>query len=79
MSFQCAYCPRSYSNSYALKRHISEKHPITDDLEEELPLHSDQTIYQEISEDATLWDIDTISVYTSDSQTNTDEEDELVN
>ncbi len=35
MSFQCAYCPRYFSSTYALKRHISNKHPITEDLEQE--------------------------------------------
>ena len=54
------------------------KHPITDELEEESALISGQTINQAISEDVTLWDLDTISIHTSDNSTSTDEEAELV-
>ena len=45
MSFQCSYCTHNYSGAYALKRHISDKHPITEDYIEipqtQIPVHKE--------------------------------------
>jgi len=68
MGFQCSHCIRSYSSSYALKRHISDKHPI---INEEEPLT--QTV---IYEDSTLWEIETLSSCVSDSLTSSERDEE---
>lgn len=35
MTYQCSYCTRTFATPYALKRHISDKHPCIDEDEGE--------------------------------------------
>ena len=64
MVLQCLHCFRSYSSPYALKRHISDKHPIINEPE---PL-----VQTPIHEDSTLWEIKTLSSCISDSLISSD-------
>ena len=72
MGFQCLHYIHSYSSSYILKHHISDKHPMIN--EEELLT---QTV---IYEDFTLWEIKTLLRCFSDSLTSSerDEENQVV-
>ena len=53
MIYNCLYCSRTFSTPYALKRHISSKHPYADEDEGE----SSQSKIQ-YKEETGLWDVD---------------------
>lgn len=56
MIFQCNHCSRNFSTPYALKRHISSKHPILNQPEESvtIPISTSPTFYEEPG----LWEDD---------------------
>jgi len=76
MPFQCIHCPRNFSTPYALKRHISSKHPISTQSEESafiLPIAS-PPIYEE----PRLWeDLEIASNYSLDSSNVLESEEEM--
>ena len=76
MPFQCIHCPRNFSTPYALKWHISSKHPILTQSEESafiLPIAS-LPIYEEPG----LWeDLEIASNYSSDSSNVLEYEEEM--
>ena len=55
MIYKCVYCPRTFSTPYALKQHISGKHPYTSIDEDEGEASRSRTTYKE---EPSLWDND---------------------
>jgi len=53
MTYSCLYCLREFASTYALKRHISEKHQYDVSEDDEVTFQSDMPY-----EETDLWDDD---------------------